>query len=57
MPIAGTVVAVNSALPDDPSKVNTDPMSDGWFLRMKPDDAADLDGLLDDDAYAALIKS
>jgi glycine cleavage system H protein len=57
MPIAGTVVAVNTALPDDPSKVNTDPMNEGWFLRMKPDDAADLDALMDEAAYASLIKS
>ena len=57
MPLGGTVVAVNSALPDDPSKVNTDPMTDGWFLRMKPDSAAELDALLDEAAYAALIKS
>jgi glycine cleavage system H protein len=57
MPIAGTVVAVNTALPDDPSKVNTDPMNDGWFLRMKPDNAADLDALMDEAAYTALIKS
>ncbi len=56
MPLAGTVVAVNDALPDDPSKVNTDPMTDGWFLRIKPDSAADLDALLDEAAYTALIK-
>ncbi len=57
MPLAGTVVAVNQALPDDPAKVNTDPMNEGWFLRIKPDNAADIDALMDDAAYAALIKS
>jgi glycine cleavage system H protein len=57
MPIAGTIVAVNEALPDDPSKVNTDPMIDGWFMRIKPDSAADVDALLDDAAYAALVQS
>ena len=56
MPIAGTVVAVNPALPDDPSKANTDPMTDGWFLRIRPDDPADLDLLMDDAAYAALVQ-
>jgi glycine cleavage system H protein len=55
MPIAGTVVAVNTALPDDPSKVNTDPMNEGWFIRIKPDTPADLDALMDDAAYQALI--
>src|ERR1700754_704774 len=48
MPVAGTVVAVNSALPDDPSKVNSDPMKEGWFIRIKPDAAADLDALMDE---------
>ena len=57
MPLAGTIVAVNDALPDDPAKVNTAPMTDGWFLRVKPDDATELDGLMDDAAYAALIRS
>jgi glycine cleavage system H protein len=57
MPVGGTVVAVNGALPDDPSKVNTDPTTDGWFLRIRPDDAAEIDALMDDAAYAALIKS
>ena len=57
MPIAGTVVAVNDALPDDPAKVNSDPMNEGWFLRIRPDDAGDLDALLDDAAYAALLTS
>ena len=55
MPVAGTIVAVNSALPDDPSKVNTDPLKDGWFIRIKADTPADLDALMDDAAYQALI--
>ena len=55
MPVGGTVVAVNTALPDDPSKVNTDPMNDGWFIRIKPDTLGDLDALMDDAAYQALI--
>ena len=57
MPIAGTVVDVNAALPDDPSKVNTDPLKDGWFIRVKPDNAADVDALMDDAAYSALTQA
>lgn len=57
MPMGGTVVAVNDALPDDPAKVNTDPMNDGWFLRIRPDDPSQIDALMDDATYAALIKS
>ncbi len=55
MPVAGTVVEVNGALPDDPAKVNNDPMN-SWFVRIAPDNAGDLDALLDDAAYQALIK-
>ncbi len=57
MPVGGTVVAVNDALPDDPAKVNSDPLGDGWFIRIRPDAAADLDALMDDDAYQALLKA
>ena len=57
MPFSGTIVAVNGALPDDPSKVNTDPMNEGWFLKVKPDSAADVDALMDEAAYQTLIKS
>ena len=54
MPVAGEVVAVNEALADAPETINTDPMQTGWFIRIKPDDARDLDGLLDQAAYEEL---
>ena len=57
MPVAGTIVEVNAALPDDPAKVNTDPLQSGWFIKVKPDNAGDLDGLMDDAAYQALLKA
>ena len=50
-PLDGTVTAVNAALEDDPSLVNTDPYGAGWMIKMKLGDAAGLDGLLDADAY------
>ncbi|MCZ4306986.1 glycine cleavage system protein GcvH [Zoogloeaceae bacterium G21618-S1] len=55
MPLSGTVVAVNEALADTPATVNEDPLGDGWFIRIKLDDSAALDGLLDEAAYNALI--
>jgi glycine cleavage system H protein len=54
LPVSGTVTAVNTALPDDPSKINTDPLGAGWFIQIRPSDAADLDGLMDEHAYQAL---
>ena len=51
-PIAGTVVAVNDAVPDAPESVNQDAYA-AWLFKMKPANAADVDALLDAAAYAA----
>ncbi|MDR3300546.1 MAG: glycine cleavage system protein GcvH [Candidatus Accumulibacter sp.] len=51
-PIAGTVVAVNTQVPDAPETVNQDAYA-AWLFRVKPANAADLDALLDAAAYAA----
>ena len=50
-PIAGEVVAVNQAAVDAPESVNQDAYA-AWLFKLKPDNAADLDGLLDAAAYA-----
>lgn len=55
-PAGGTVVAVNDALTASPGLVNEDPEAGGWMFKLTLDDAADLDGLLDADAYAELTK-
>jgi glycine cleavage system H protein len=49
-PVAGQIVAGNDALADSPEKVNADAYG-SWFYRMKPDNPADLDRLLDAAAY------
>jgi glycine cleavage system H protein len=54
-PVSGEVVAVNAAIADHPAKVNADPMGDGWFLAVKLDDPAQLDGLMDEAGYAAFV--
>lgn len=55
MPMGGTVTAVNGALADDPALVNQDCHGRGWIIRFKADDPAQWRGLLDADAYAALV--
>lgn len=50
-PVSGSITAVNEALVDEPGKVNTDPMGDGWFVKMKVTDPSELDALMDEDAY------
>lgn len=54
-PVAGEVVEVNSALDTDPALVNRTPFSDGWMIRLKASNPAELDGLLDAAAYRSHI--
>ncbi len=54
-PIDGEITEVNTALAEDPGKVNEDPEGDAWFFKMKPADMADLDGFMDEAAYKAFI--
>jgi len=55
MPVAGEVVAFNEAVEDDPSLVNQEPYEGGWLIKIKLDNPADVDGLLDADGYKAHI--
>lgn len=57
MPVGGTVVEVNAALPDDPGAVNADPLGAGWFLRIKVADPGETTSLMDEAAYAKFIES
>lgn len=56
-PVAGEVVAVNSRLDQEPALVNSDPYGAGWMIKLKPDDAAAIDGLMSAAAYAAQLTS
>lgn len=54
-PIKGEIVGVNQTVVDDPSLVNSDPTGKGWLFKMKIADRSQLDKLLDEHAYKALI--
>lgn len=56
-PVSGSVVEVNSDLADAPQRVNEDPYGDGWICVIEPSDPAQLDALLDAEAYRQLISS
>jgi glycine cleavage system H protein len=56
-PVSGEVVEVNSALADSPGLANEDPSGKGWFFKIKPTDATELDSLMDEDAYRAFLKA
>ena len=53
MPITGEVLEVNARLTDEPELVNSDPYGDGWIMKMKISNLADVDKLLDSVAYEA----
>ena len=53
-PLAGVVVAVNTAVQDDPSLLNSDPYGEGWMIEIRVDDSSLIDQLLTADAYRAL---
>tara|TARA_B100000900_G_scaffold416021_1_gene448532 strand:- start:4915 stop:5292 length:378 start_codon:yes stop_codon:yes gene_type:complete len=55
MPIRGEVITFNNELEDTPEKVNEDPYGEGWMIRVKITDAAQLDELLSADDYQNLI--
>jgi glycine cleavage system H protein len=57
MPADGVVLGVNPSLGAEPGKVNADPMGEGWFFKMKPSRIAELDGLMDENAYSAYIAT
>jgi len=55
-PLSGEVVATNAELADHPELVNESPYDRGWMMRVRADDAAELDQLMDAEAYKQLIE-
>ena len=55
MPVTGEVLEFNETLNDQPELVNNDPYGEGWIIKFKPANAADIDALLDAAAYKAKI--
>lgn len=55
LPLSGEITAFNEALEDAPELVNTDPYGEGWMIKLKFSNPAELDDLLSDADYKALI--
>lgn len=55
-PLTGTVIAINEALEDTPEIINASPYGDGWFYRLRLADPAELDDLLDAQAYLDVVE-
>ncbi len=55
-PVSGTVTEGNAALTEDSSLVNSDAEAAGWFFKLTLSDPSELDGLMDEAAYAAFVE-
>ena len=60
MPVSGEIIAFNPALDenegDDPTLINSSPYGEGWIVKIKMSEPAELDELLDADAYQATVS-
>ena len=56
MPVSGKVIEVNADLEGEPEAVNSDPYGKGWMVKVEMSNPAEVDDLLDAEAYAAICK-
>ena len=54
-PLSGEVIEINPALEDEPGTVNLSPYADGWFFRVKPSEASELEDMMDASDYQAMV--
>jgi glycine cleavage system H protein len=55
-PVSGEIVEVNEALKDAPEQINEDPYGEGWLVRVRLSDTAELDSLLDSESYQSSLS-
>jgi len=55
-PVGGEVLEVNTAIAEEPAKVNEDPQGAGWFVKLKPAAASEAEALMDEAAYETFLK-
>ncbi len=55
LPVSGVIQELNPALTNGPELVNTDPYGEGWMIKMKVDNPADVDSLMDAATYESMV--
>ena len=55
MPIGGTIIEINENIESSPELVNSDPYGEGWMIKIKINEASDMENLLTAEAYSNLI--
>lgn len=56
MPIGGEVIRTNQALEDAPELLNQSPYAEGWIVEIKPEDASQLEAIMDKGAYLKMLE-
>jgi len=56
LPLSGEIIAFNDQLEDTPELVNEDPYGEGWIVKIKLSDTSEIDGLLSNKGYQAVIS-
>jgi glycine cleavage system H protein len=57
LPLSGEIIEFNGSLEDEPEKVNTDPYGEGWMIKIKISDKAEINDLLSDQDYKELVSA
>lgn len=55
LPVSGSITELNPSLAGAPELVNTDPYGEGWMVKMKVNNPADVEALMDAAAYEAVV--
>lgn len=55
LPLSGEIIEFNESLEDEPEKVNSDPYGEGWMVKLRFNDASQVDDLLSADEYSEII--
>jgi glycine cleavage system H protein len=56
LPVSGTITQINPAIANSPELVNNDPYGEGWMVKMKISNVADIDTLMDAKAYEQMVS-
>jgi glycine cleavage system H protein len=56
-PVSGQIVETNESIVADPTIVNSDPLGNGWFFKLKIADPSEIDSLMDEKTYKAQLES
>jgi len=56
LPVSGTITELNPSLNNSPELVNNDPYGEGWMIKMKVDNPADVENLMSAQAYESIVS-